>query len=167
MYSYYNSCFFKKDCSYRNNCGIRLHDGDLEHSLMKEKKRSSYVFLPIFMFCHSKFRFRDDNLYMFSWCFTNSNLLICSWHDMNLSQFVQCMCSFYNKSLLFTSISYEQESFKFNEVKHGWKCFSLFAIFLWPIILFGFRWHKDVLHFSVTKLLVRSVESDTSEKVLQ
>ena len=37
MCSYYNSCFFKKDCSYRNNCGIRLH-GDLEHSLMKEKK---------------------------------------------------------------------------------------------------------------------------------
>ena len=28
----------KKDCSYRNNCGIQLHAGDLEHSLMKEKK---------------------------------------------------------------------------------------------------------------------------------
>ena len=28
----------KKDCNYRNNCGIRLHAGDLEHSLMKEKK---------------------------------------------------------------------------------------------------------------------------------
>ena len=28
----------KKDCSYRNNCGIRLLAGDLEHSLMKEKK---------------------------------------------------------------------------------------------------------------------------------
>ena len=26
----------KKDCSYRNNCGIRLHAGDLEHSLMKK-----------------------------------------------------------------------------------------------------------------------------------
>ena len=39
MYSYYNSCFFKKkDCSYRNNFGIRLHDADLEYSLMKEKK---------------------------------------------------------------------------------------------------------------------------------
>ena len=38
MCSYYNSCFFKKDCSDRNNCGTRLHDGDLEHSLMKEKK---------------------------------------------------------------------------------------------------------------------------------
>ena len=43
MYSYYNSCFFKKDCSYRNNCGIRLHDGDLEHSLIKEKYRSSFL----------------------------------------------------------------------------------------------------------------------------
>ena len=28
----------KKDCSYRSNCGIRLYAGDLEHSLMKEKK---------------------------------------------------------------------------------------------------------------------------------
>ena len=43
--------FLKKDCSYRNNCGIRLHDTDLEHSLMKEKKnRCSYIILPIFMF---------------------------------------------------------------------------------------------------------------------
>ena len=28
---------FRKDCSYRNNFGIRLHDGDLEHNLTKEK----------------------------------------------------------------------------------------------------------------------------------
>ena len=28
----------KKNGSYRNNCGIRLHDGDLEHISMKEKK---------------------------------------------------------------------------------------------------------------------------------
>ena len=27
----------KKDSSFRNNSGIRLLDGDLEHSLMKEK----------------------------------------------------------------------------------------------------------------------------------
>ena len=37
MYSYYNSCFLKKGCSYRSNCGIRLHDADLEHSLTKKK----------------------------------------------------------------------------------------------------------------------------------
>ena len=37
----------KKDCIYRNKCGIQLHDDDLEHSLKKEKKnRSSYVFSP-------------------------------------------------------------------------------------------------------------------------
>ena len=36
---------FKKDCSYINKFGIRSHDGDLEHSLMKEKN----------MFCHSRF----------------------------------------------------------------------------------------------------------------
>ena len=34
--------------SYRSNCGIRLHDDDLEHSLMKKKKKNrwSYVFFP-------------------------------------------------------------------------------------------------------------------------
>ena len=44
MYSYYNSYFFKKDCCYRNNCGIRLHDGDLEHCLIKEKKIHVFIF---------------------------------------------------------------------------------------------------------------------------
>ena len=39
----------KKDCTHSNNCGIQFHDGDLEHILMKQKKRSSYVFLPTFM----------------------------------------------------------------------------------------------------------------------
>ena len=38
MCSCCNSCFFKKDCSDRNNCGTRLHDGDIEHSPMKGKK---------------------------------------------------------------------------------------------------------------------------------
>ena len=28
----------KKHCSYGNNCVIRFHDGDLEHSVIKEKK---------------------------------------------------------------------------------------------------------------------------------
>ena len=77
----------KEDCSYRNNCGIRLHDGDLEHSLMKEKNRSSYVFLPIFMFCHSRFGFRnleDANLSMLLWCITTSSLSISSWHDIRV-----------------------------------------------------------------------------------
>ena len=80
----------KKDCSYRNNCSIRLQAGDFEHSLMKEKNRSLYVFLLIFMFCYSRFRFRnlkDANSCMFSWCITTSSLLICSWQDMTLSQF--------------------------------------------------------------------------------
>ena len=36
-----------------------LHDGDSEHSPMKEKNRSSYVILPIFMFSHSRFSFRN------------------------------------------------------------------------------------------------------------
>ena len=36
----------KKDSSYRNDCGIRLHDGDLEHSLMKQKKKIFMFFFP-------------------------------------------------------------------------------------------------------------------------
>ena len=46
------------------------------------------------------------------------SLLICSWHDITLSQFVQQMYSVYSKSLLFTNISYVQESFKLNEINH-------------------------------------------------
>ena len=30
------AALLKKDCSYRSNCGIRLHDADLKHNLMKE-----------------------------------------------------------------------------------------------------------------------------------
>ena len=39
----------KKDCSYRNNCGIQLHAGDLEHSLMKEKKIGLHMFFFSFL----------------------------------------------------------------------------------------------------------------------
>ena len=46
-----------------------MHGGDLEHSLMKEKEnRFSYIFLPIFTVCDSRFRFRnlkDANSCMF------------------------------------------------------------------------------------------------------
>ena len=83
----------KKDCSYRNSCGIRLHAGDLEHSLMREKKnRPLYVFLLIFMFYYTRFRSRnlkDANSCMFSWCITTRSLLICFWYDVTLSQFAQ------------------------------------------------------------------------------
>ena len=86
------AAFLKKDCSYRNNCGIRLHDANLEHSLMNKKNTCPYVLLTIFMFCYSRFSFRNlkgANSCMFSWCITTNSLLICSWHDMTLSQFVQ------------------------------------------------------------------------------
>ena len=33
--------------------------GDLEHSLIKEKKIGFHVFLLIFMFCYSRFRFSN------------------------------------------------------------------------------------------------------------
>ena len=38
---------------------------------------------------------------------------------MAISHFVQLVNSIYSKSLLFTNISYVQESFKLNEVNHG------------------------------------------------
>ena len=40
------SCFLKEDCNYRNNCGIELYDGDLQHSLMKKKMDAHTFFLP-------------------------------------------------------------------------------------------------------------------------
>ena len=41
----------KKDCSCRNNCRIRLHAGDLEHSPMKlkEQKIGLYMFFLSFL----------------------------------------------------------------------------------------------------------------------
>ena len=44
MCSYYNSCFFTKDCN-RKNCGSRLHDDDLEQSHEK-KKDLHMLFFP-------------------------------------------------------------------------------------------------------------------------
>ena len=49
MHSYYNSCIFKKDCSYRNNCVIRLHDANLEHEQKKKKKIDVYMFFLPFL----------------------------------------------------------------------------------------------------------------------
>ena len=45
MCSYYIVAAIKKDCSYRNNYGIRLNDGDLEHSLVKDLRMFFFPFL--------------------------------------------------------------------------------------------------------------------------
>ena len=47
MCSYF--AFFKNDCSYRNNCGTRLHDGDLEQSLTKEKQWIFICYSSLFL----------------------------------------------------------------------------------------------------------------------
>ena len=62
------------------------------------------------------------------------------WLSANLYR--KCSYSIHSKSLLFTSISYVQESFKLNEVNHEWKCCSVLVVFLWPIVLFDFSWYK-------------------------
>ena len=127
MCSYYNSYFFKKDCSYWNNCGVRLHDSNLEHSLIKEKKnRCSYVLLPIFVFSYSRFSLRnlkDANSYMFSWCITTNSLLICSW-KMTFIQY----CSWHDKCTEFAvNLYYFQVLALYKKVvernQSWWKCF--------------------------------------------
>ena len=77
------------------------------------------------------------------------------------------MYSIYSKSLLFTSISYVQESFKLNEVNHGKSVFLYwwFSFDLKYYLILGGR--NNILHFSVKKIFVHSVGSDTSKKVLQ
>ena len=49
MCSYYNSYYFKKGCSYRNGCDTQLHDGDLKHSLIKEKSIDLHMLLFPFL----------------------------------------------------------------------------------------------------------------------
>ena len=38
-----------EDCSYRNNCGIGLHTGDLEHSFIKKKNVGPHIFFFLFL----------------------------------------------------------------------------------------------------------------------
>ena len=93
MCSCYNSCFFKKDFNYRNNRGVRLHDGDLEHSLMKEKKIDIHIFFCSFLFSGISDLALEILTMLIRVCFRNvfttSGPLICSWYDMTLSHFVQ------------------------------------------------------------------------------
>ena len=153
MYSYYNSCFFKKDCCYRNNWypiawwWFR--------TLSRKRKKIDicsschlyvliYVLLPIYMFWHSRFSFRNlknANSCMFSWCIITSGLLICSWHD-RLSQFLQWMYSICSESLLFSGISYVQGVFGLGGVNHGGRCLSVLVVLRWPMVLFDFWWRR-------------------------
>ena len=90
MYTIIVVAFLKKTAAIETT-GIRLHDGDLEHSLTKEKKIDVYILFSIFPFWHSRFTSRnlkDAKSCMFS-CMFSCSLLICSWHDTTLSQFVQ------------------------------------------------------------------------------
>ena len=89
MYSYYNSCFLKKDYSYRNNCRIRLYNPDLEHSLIKEK---IYIIMFFFPFLCSGIPDLALGILkiLIRVCFCDTfQPLISSWHDITLNQFVQ------------------------------------------------------------------------------
>ena len=87
------AAFLKKDCSYRNNCGIRMHDADLEHALMKKKKKSHMFFFPFL--CSGIPDLALGILKMLiRVCFCDvlqpaKSQLIYSRHDITLSQFVQ------------------------------------------------------------------------------
>ena len=121
MYCYYNSWFFKKDCSYRNNCGTWLHDADLEHSLMKKKDVHMFFFpflcsgIPdlalgilkmLLVVC-----FRDVLQPAFYQFVPGMIWLSASWY-------IKCTVFVVNL-LLFTSIAYVQESFRLNEISYG------------------------------------------------
>ena len=79
MYSYYNSCFLNKDCSCRNNYGIRLYDADLKHCHERKKNRCScYSFRICSGIPELALRILEALIGVFS---------IYSWH-MTLSQLV-------------------------------------------------------------------------------
>ena len=112
--SYYNSC------SYRNNCGIQLHDGDLEQS----HERKKMIFMFFFLFLYSAISDLDLGILkvLIRVCFQGVLQPAVYWFVPGmtwLSAGLYSNDSIYCKSLLFTSISYEQESFKLNEVNHG------------------------------------------------
>ena len=70
--------FLKKDCCYRNNSGsgIQLHDGDLEHCLIKEKNRCLYVLPPIYMFWYSRFSLGILNIFVMHYNQQTANLFL-------------------------------------------------------------------------------------------
>ena len=68
----------KKDCSYRNNCGIRLQDGDLEHSLMKEKN------LHMFFFPYLCFAIQDLGLGILKMSIMDKSVFISWWFSFDL-----------------------------------------------------------------------------------
>ena len=130
MYSYYNSCFFKKDCSYRNNCGIWLHDADLEHSIMKE--RCSYVLLPIFMFWLICVCFRDvlqPTVYLFP-----PGLI-------RLPASLYSKCTVFTENLCSVLVMYKKVLSLTKSIMDK-SVFSVLVVFLWPLILFDFRCYK-------------------------
>ena len=144
--------------------------GDLEHSLIKEKKIGLHVFLLIFMFCYSRFRFsnlKDAYSCMFSWCITTSSLSICPWHDMAPS-------SLYSKCTVFTiNLCYLEVLAICKKVLSWTNSIMDKSVFLYWWLSFDLQYYlilgstNNVLHFSVTNVFVHSVESGTSEKVLQ
>ena len=126
MCSYHNSSFLKKHRSIET--AVIFGCMMLIQNLLSHGRKKIDVHMIFFLFLYSRFNrhskfssrnIKDANSYMFSWCITTSSLLICSWHYATLSQFAQEMYSIYSKSLLFTSISYVQESFKLNKVNLG------------------------------------------------
>ena len=73
------------------------------------------------------------------------------------------MYNIYCKSLLLTSISYVQESFKLNEINHGKSVFLYwwFSFELWYYLILSGT--NTVQHTSAEKFFVHSVESGTSK----
>ena len=84
-----------------------MHDADLEDTVMKKKRK---IDVHMFFFPFLCFGIPDLALgilkLLIRVCFRDvlqpaKGLLICSWHDITIIQFVRQMYSIYSKSLLF------------------------------------------------------------------
>ena len=113
------TAFLKKDCSYRNNGGIRLHDADVEHSLMKEKKIDVHMFFFPFLCSGIPDLALGILKMLIRVSFRDGLQPAVYWFVPGMIWLSPSSYSIYSKSLLFTSIRYLQDSFKLNEINHG------------------------------------------------
>ena len=141
-----------------------MHDFNLKHSLIKEKIDVYMFFFPFLCSGISDVALQILKMLI--------RVCICDVLQTTVYLFVPGMVwlsaslySIYSKPLLFTNISYVQESFKLNEINY--KSDFLYWWFSYTYNIIWFMWYKYcTVHYGM-KIFLNSVESGTSEKVLQ
>ena len=111
------AAFLKKDCSYRNNCGIHLHDFSLEHSLIKEKIDVYMFFFPFLCSGISDLALGILKM-LIRVCFRGVLQPTVCLFVPGMVWLSASLYSIYSKPLLFTNINYVKESFKLNEINY-------------------------------------------------